>query len=643
MNHAAGGPATFDDARRLADAIVERVGKTVVLALPLGLGKANHIANALYAKAVADRSLRLTIFTALTLEIPRARGDLERRFVEPLAQRVFAGYPALDYATAIHAGRLPPNVEVDEFFFEAGQWLGSPYAQQHYISANYTHVLPCLLDRGANVIGQLVAHRAGAGERPYSLSCNPDLTLGLLDLRRAGRIDFVFAGQTNSELPFMDGDAAIAANEVDYLLDGPTTDFRLFGPPREPIPLADHAAGLHAASLVPDGGSLQIGIGSLGDAVAHALVLRHRAPDEFRAALTRLRGDATPGPAIHTEPFATGLYGCSELFVEGFLDLYRAGVLKREVDGGVVDAAFLLGSRAFYQALREMPADVRAKFRMRSISYVNQLYGDETVKRRARVDARFINDAMMATLLGDVISDGLDDGRIVSGVGGQYNFVAQGHELEGARTVIMLRASRTVRGKAASNLRWRYGHVTIPRHLRDIIVTAYGIADIRGKSDRDVIARMLAITDSRFQDELLREAKDAGKIERTFELAKSARDNTPDALARALRPATDAGLLPRFPFGTDFTAAEQRLLPALQLLKSSSPAGLAALLLRGMFAAPADPGALERLRLAKPQSLAERLSAWLVCEGAQRDRSGRRRLTHRSRTLRDQKSDESRS
>ena len=67
MIHAAAEPARyFDDPARLADAIVARVGKTIVLALPLGLGKANHIANALFAKAAADPSIRLTIFTALT-------------------------------------------------------------------------------------------------------------------------------------------------------------------------------------------------------------------------------------------------------------------------------------------------------------------------------------------------------------------------------------------------------------------------------------------------------------------------------------------------------------------------------------------------------------------------------------------------
>jgi acyl-CoA hydrolase len=608
MNRPGTGPATFDDAERLADAIIERVGKTIVLALPLGLGKANHIANALYARAVADRSIRLTIFTGLTLEAPRAKGELERRFLAPLVERVFAGYPALDYAKAIHAGTVPPNVEVNEFFFLAGQWLGSPYAQRHYISANYTHALRAVLSRGVNVVGQLVAHRSDE-PHPFSLSCNPDLTLDLLALRRDGKADFVFCGQTNSELPFMRGDAAIAANEFDLLLDSPAADFPLFAPPREPISLADYAAGLHAAALIPDGGTLQIGIGSLGDAVAQALILRHRHNDDFRALLTRL--NATPATA-HTGPFTTGLYGCTEMFVEGLLDLYRAGVLKREVGGAVLHAGFFVGSRAFYRALRDMPPDEAAKFHMTAIAYVNALYGDEEAKRRARTGARFINNAMMATLLGDIVSDGLDDGRIVSGVGGQHDFVVQSAALDDARAAIMLRATRTAKGKALSNIRWRYGHTTIPRHLRDVIVTEYGVADIRDKSDREVIAAMLAVTDSRFQDELLRQAKDAGKIERTYEIPKTARENTPDAVARMLRPGADAGLLPPFPFGTDFTEAEQKLLPALQRLKSASGPELAGFAMRGAFATAGDHDGLERLQLAKPKSLSERFYAALV-------------------------------
>jgi acyl-CoA hydrolase len=607
MTGPAGAPARFGDAGQLADAIIERVGKTIVLALPLGLGKANHIANAVYARAVADRSIRLTIFTGLTLEPPRGKSDLERRFLQPLAKRLFGAYPPLDYATAIHAGTLPPNVTVNEFFFQAGQWLNSPYAQQNYICANYTHALRYIRDRGVNVVAQLVAHRPGAAT-PFSLSCNPDLTLDLLALRRAGNADFLFTAETNAELPFMGGDAAIPSDAIDMVLDNPALSFPLFAPPREPIAPADHAAGLHAATLVPDGGTLQIGIGSLGDAVAHSLILRHRHNDDFRALIGNLPGGA-PGTCL--APFEAGLYACTEMLVEGLMDLFKAGILKREVDGAVAHAGFFVGSRAFYAALRDMPDETRAKFAMTSISFVNQLYGDEERKRRARTKARFINDAMMATALGDIVSDGLEDGRLISGVGGQYNFVAQGFALEGARSVIMLRATRTAKGQAQSNIRWRYGHTTIPRHLRDIVITEYGIADLRGKSDRDVIAAMLAIADTRFQDELLRQAKDAGKIEKSFELPRAAQDNTPEAVTRRLKRATDAGLLPAFPFGSDFTEAERQLLPALQILKSASPAQLSVLALRGLTARSSD-GLLDRLGLSRPRRLADRLTAALV-------------------------------
>jgi hypothetical protein len=350
----------------------------------------------------------------------------------------------------------------------------------------------------------------------------------------------------------------------------------------------------------------------LGDAVVQALILRQSRNAEFCKLLSLLRPQAAPTTEIHSEPFNIGLYGCSELFVEGMLDLFHAGILKREVNGAVLHAGFFVGSRAFYRALREMPREIAAKFAMTSISYVNELYRDEDAKRHARVKARFLNDAMMATLLGDVISDGLEDGRIVSGVGGQYNFIAQGFALEGARSVIMLPAIRTTRGKDQSNIRWRYGHTTIPRHLRDMIITEYGIADIRGKSDRDVIAAMLAITDSRFQDELLRQAKDARKIERPFELAKTSRDNTPDAIERMLKPAADAGLLPAFPFGADFTQVEQRLIPALEVLKSASPGKLATLFLRGLSPRPDGRDCLDRLGLARPRSISEWLYAALV-------------------------------
>lgn len=616
MNPSGPGPAHFNDPDRLADEIIARVGKRIVLALPLGLGKANHLANALFARAVADRSIELHIFTALTLETPHPPTELERRFIEPIARRCFAGYPDLAYAAAQRRG-LPPNIEVDEFFFVAGSRLHVPAAQRSYISANYTHALGAVMQRGVNVVGQLVARRERDGATRYSLSCNPDLTLDLLAERKRGAASFVFAGQVNSELPFMPGEAELGADAFDYVLEGPQTDFPLFAPPREAVDTAEYAAGLQVASLVADGGTLQLGIGALGDAVAQALTLRHRHNAAYCDILARLRPAARlPAAATETEPFEIGLYGASEMFVEGFLDLYQAGVLKREVDGAVLLAGFFVGSRAFYRALRDMPEAERAKFRMTSISNVNELYGDEEAKRRARVKARFINNIMMATLLGAIVSDGLEDGQVVSGVGGQYNFVAQAFALADARSIMMVRSTRAAGGRVNSNVLWQYGHTTIPRHLRDVVVTEYGAADLRGKTDRDVIAAMLAVADSRFQDELLRRAKDAGKIERGFELPAECRDNTPERIARALAPARDAGLLPMFPFGSDFTETEQRLMPALLTLKSASasPLRLAGLLGRSLRAAPSAEvrKCLARMGLDRPSGPGERLYAALL-------------------------------
>jgi acyl-CoA hydrolase len=610
----------FADPEDIAEEIIRDVGATLVVGLPLGLGKANHIVNALYRRAASDRSIKLTLFSALTLEKPMPSSELEKRFISPVIERLFGGYPDLDYAEALHRGALPDNIEVIEFFFLAGKWLRVPTAQQNYISANYTHAASYLLGRGLNVITQLVAKRVVDGVTRYSLSCNTDTTLDLLRARAEGRAAFKLIGQVNSELPFMPGQGDLASEEFSAVLDSAETDFPLFAPPSEPISDTKYAIGLHAAGLVRDGGTLQIGIGQVGDALAQGLIVRHRDNAAFGKIMQRL----APGVSCaETGIFEKGLYGVSEMLFEAFLGLIDAGILKREVDGVVLHGAFFLGPKAFYEALRDKAPYQLARIQMMPVSFTNELYGDETAKRRARIDARFVNNAMMATLMGAAISDGLEDGQVVSGVGGQYNFVAQAFALEGAHSILAVEAMRAGT-KPASNILWRYGHETIPRHLRDMVVTEYGVADLRGKSDADVIAAMLSVTDSRFQPELMKQAKDAGKLPKGFEIAAAHRDNSPERIKAALKPAREAGLLPMFPFGSDFTQVEQRLIPALQVLgtASKSPTDLAALLWQGMTHRPnaADETALARLGLASPATLKDRAYRMLVSAALARSR-----------------------
>ena len=619
-------PKLFSDPEAIAEDIIRDVGTNLVVGLPLGLGKANHIVNALYARAAADRAISLTFFSALTLEKPKPANLLERRFIGPVIERLFGGYPDLAYADALHAGALPPNVKVVEFFFLAGRWLHVPFAQQHYISANYTHASSYLLTTGLNVITQLVAKRVIDGVARYSLSCNTDTTLDLLRAREQGRAAFRLVGQVNSELPFMPGAGDLSADEFSAVLDSPGCDFPLFAPPAEPINDSKYAIGLHATGLVRDGGSLQIGIGQTGDALAQGLIVRHRDNAQFRGVMTRLAPGIGQLAALQAGSFEKGLYGVSEMLTEAFLGLVDAGILTREVDGVVLHGAFFLGPKSFYRALREMTASQIARIQMMPVSFTNELYGDENAKRRARLDARFVNNAMMATLMGAAISDGLENGQVVSGVGGQYNFVAQAFALVGARSILTLEATRQAGARTQSNIRWSYGHETIPRHLRDVFVTEYGVADTRGKSDADVIAAMLQVADSRFQGELARQAKDAGKLPRNFEIPPAHRENYPERIARALKPAREAGLLPPFPFGSDFTDIEQRLIPALQLLADAqrSPLGLPGLLWQGFTRAPdaADQECLARLGLDQPATWSERGYRALVGAALARSRAG---------------------
>src|SRR5207244_1696756 len=213
-----------------------------------------------------DSSIDLHIFTALTLASPHWKTDLERRFVEPLAERLFGGYPELEYLDPLKRGKLPENIRVTEFYFQPGSLLDSPLAQQSYMSSNYTHVVRDLLDARINVLAQLVGKMEEDGATRYSLSCNPDLTLDIVPrLREAERegAKIALLAQVNCNLPFMYGDASVEPSYFDAIVDEPKYDFPLFGPPNRMVDTVEYLIALHVTSLIRDGGTLHIGIGAL--------------------------------------------------------------------------------------------------------------------------------------------------------------------------------------------------------------------------------------------------------------------------------------------------------------------------------------------------------------------------------------------
>ncbi|OQC09040.1 acetyl-CoA hydrolase/transferase C-terminal domain-containing protein [Candidatus Skiveiella danica] len=689
-------PLFIDSLEAAVDHVLDTIPGDIVLGIPLAVGKPNPFVNALYRRIKANPARKLRIITALSLIKPVGKSDLEQHFLEPLVERVFADYPDLEYAVDLRAHALPPNIEVREFFMKTGDYIGNEAAQLNYISTNYTFVARDMAVQGMNVIAQAVGVQGEGEAMRLSLSSNPDVAFEVIEKMRAAGQPLMTIGVINKKMPFMPNGAEVGPDFYDVVVTDPAGTHTVFGAPNNKVSAADYAIGLHASSLVADGGTLQIGIGSLGDAIAQALIVRDRHGEDYRSILETLAPDGLEGRELGR--FDQGLYGCSEMFVNGFLKLIEAGIIRREVYGDTVlqqmlndgrlasevvtpetvrallaagrigtplseaDVAFLkkfgvlrtgvtlegrdlvldgercscdlsdkeafdklcatmlgarliggiymtggffLGPNDFYERLRSMPPQELAKIDMTRIDFINQLYGQGDLKRAQRRKARFMNTTMIATLLGAVASDALESGQVVSGVGGQYNFVAMAHALPDARLLMMLRATHDNKDGLRSSIVWNYGHVTIPRHLRDIIITEYGIADVRGQPDSEVVKRLIAVADSRFQEELVKQAKAHGKLERDYEVPERYRNNLPEALEEKLHPWADAGLLPPFPFGTDLTADELKIVGALKKLKHATqhPSELLSVAFKSFWEGKQAPQAyLERLGLADAHS-----------------------------------------
>ena len=645
-------PILTTDTEEVVDMLVTRCGPDLKLAGPLGIGKPHRLLNAVYRRVAADPKLSLHLQTALSLTPPLPGKGLQRRFLEPFLARHFGDdFPVLDYARDLRSNSVPANVRIEEFYMQSGDLLRSAQAQRNYASLNYTLVAATVARNGVESVLQKVARKDG--ETRLSMSSNPDLTFDLIDeVATQGRPRPLLIAEIDDKLPWLDGPCAVEPEFFDVILDPPGPTPKLFATLRNQVSDADYAIGFIASALVRDGGTLQIGIGSLADALCHALILRHTRNADWRAVLDALEPGMADSKLVRehggVRPFELGLYGASEMVNDGFRALAQAGVLSRRVidDVGVMaranrglatdaddalierngrwlDGAFYLGSNDLYRWLRELPPELARGLAMMPVSRVNQLYGgDQRLLFEQRRDARYFNTCMKMTVLGAAMSETLDDGRVVSGVGGQYNFVAMAHALPGARSVLMMRASRG----EESNLTWESGQVTIPRHLRDIAITEFGIADLRGRTDENCTIAMLALSAVPHQQRLIDQAKRAGKLDPDFLAPDDWAHNTLDALAATLKPFRISGVLPDYPLGSDFTLVEERLVRALGWLqrRTATKLGTMRTVLSALCwaAGAADAQAMQRMGLGSPRALRERLDARLLAMALHGTRQG---------------------
>jgi hypothetical protein len=147
----------------------------------------------------------------------------------------------------------------------------------------------------------------------------------------------------------------------------------------------------------------------------------------------------------------------------------------------------------------------------------------------------------------------------------------------------------------------------------DIVVTEYGVADLRGRDDETCIRRMLAVADSEFQPELMATAKQNGKLSSEYEIPEEFRHNRPEKIHAYVERWRARGLFLPYPFGSDFTETEQRLIPALQKLKPMNKlAQIRSALFDGACEGKAERDfapELARMKLAAPAGIVERLTA----------------------------------
>ena len=273
--------------------------------------------------------------------------------------------------------------------------------------------------------------------------------------------------QFNRAVPRTLGESFIHVDDIDLAVecDVPVYQVRL-----GEIGEVERRIGEFVADLIPDGATIQMGIGAIPAAVGAALI-----------------GKKDLG--VHTE-----------MFTDTVVDLVEAGVIngtRKERNRGKIVAAFMMGTKRLYDFVADNPM-----IEMRSVDFTNDTHVIRTFSRMTA-----INSAVEIDLTGQIVADSIGH-RMYSGVGGQMDFIRGASLASEGQAIIALPSSAQsgARSRIVASIQEGAGVVTTRAHARTV-VTEHGVAELWGRSLRERAKALIAIADPAFRDELEHEAE----------------------------------------------------------------------------------------------------------------------------------------
>ena len=371
--------------------------------------------------------------------------------------------PPLDIFVGMSSSKTLAPGQADRFRFRALNGAGN---NRTLTAANVADIVPCYVSaipgliRSGAIRVDVVLLRVRPHPKPgyYTVGVMADFVPALVAKARC------VIAEIDPRLPLTAQDALVAAGDIDVLTECDAGEILLPDPEPDEI---DQRVAAHVAALIPDGATIQMGVGGLPVAVCRALE-HHR---------------------------ELGVH--SGVISDVIVTLVEKGVVtnaRKGVDAGRIVTGGLFGSRRLMDF-----ADGNDALEMRSSDYTHN------IQALARVQNLYaINSGIEVDLTGNVNSE-IAAGRYLGAIGGQLDFVRGAHASPGGRSIIAL-PSTTPDGKHSRIVASLEGRpVTTPRGDADIVVTEYGVADLRGRSFSERRERLRAIAHPDFRDRLQQE------------------------------------------------------------------------------------------------------------------------------------------